>query len=284
MLRNQREQTLRYIRDRRCDSGGYCFYRLDEPNAADTFYALASYRLLDEPVPDDEATVRLLHRFQHTDGSYGNIFVGHAAIRGLLLLRERPEHDPVDWITRALTPVRPGGRPVESVSEFGQILLAIESSTLLGIPVPAERKDEIIKTIIHYRHEDWRFGSPASTLIETSHAAAILSSLGCDTTPYKISAFVRMCEDPAFGFLALPGVRPGFLEHIHAGLKACMVLSCKPKYPGASKEFIHRCYRENGGYCRSLYGGSATLEYTYLALDSLAMIHALSNNAVMCPR
>ena len=43
----QDQKTIRYISERRCASGGYCFYRLDEPNAADTLYALASLALLD---------------------------------------------------------------------------------------------------------------------------------------------------------------------------------------------------------------------------------------------
>ena len=43
----QDQKTIRYISERQCASGGYCFYRLDEPNAADTLYALASLALLD---------------------------------------------------------------------------------------------------------------------------------------------------------------------------------------------------------------------------------------------
>jgi len=284
MLRNQREQTLRYIRDRRCASGGYCFYRLDEPNAADTFYALASYRLLDEPVPDDEATVRLLHRFQHIDGSYANVHVGNAVIRGLVLLGERPAQDPLGWILHAMDLADHTARPVESVSEFEQLVAAVECCTALGIAIPAAVSQDLVPAILRYRHSDGGFGSGRSTLVETSHVTAILAALGCDMNSLGLDPFIRRCEDSLFGFLAVPGVRPGFLEHVHAGLRLCATIGYHPSAWDTCDTFIHRCFRGNGGYCRSLFGGSATLEYTYLALDSLAMIPALGNNALMRPR
>ena len=275
MLRNQREQTLRYIRDRRCASGGYCFYRLDEPNAADTFYALASYRLLDEPMPDDEATVRLLHRFQHTDGSYANVHVGSAVIRGLVLLGERPAQDPSGWILQAMDLADHTARPVESVSEFERLVAAVECCTALGISIPAPVSQALVPAILRYRHPDGGFGSRGSTLIETSHAAAILAALGYDVNSLGLEPFIRRCEDPAFGFLAVPGVRPGVLEHVHAGLRLCAVLGYSSPFSDACEPFVRRCYRENGGYCRSLYGGSPTLECTWRALESLALVRSV---------
>ncbi len=71
-----RETTIRYITERRCESGGYCFYRLDEPNAGDTFYALASLAILDALPRNDETTRTYLHSFQLPDGSFPNVNVG----------------------------------------------------------------------------------------------------------------------------------------------------------------------------------------------------------------
>ncbi len=45
-----------------------------------------------------------------------------------------------------------------------------------------------------------------------------------------------------------------------------------------SEEFIRKCCRENGGYVRSVFGGSPTLENTYLALDTVTMIQRLREN------
>ena len=42
---------------------------------------------------------------------------------------------------------------------------------------------------------------------------------------------------------------------------------------------IRKCCRENGGYVRSMFGGSPTLENTWLALDALSLIERMSNNS-----
>ena len=57
----------------------------DEPNAGDTFHALASLAMLGA-VPDDNATRSYLQEFQRTDGSFTNVTVGHAVCRSLAIL------------------------------------------------------------------------------------------------------------------------------------------------------------------------------------------------------
>ncbi|MDH7594200.1 MAG: hypothetical protein QHG99_07615 [Methanomicrobiales archaeon] len=49
-----RSKILEYVKGCRCGSGGYCFYRLDEPNAADTYHALFTMVLLGEDVRDEK--------------------------------------------------------------------------------------------------------------------------------------------------------------------------------------------------------------------------------------
>jgi len=68
------------------------------------------------------------------------------------------------------------------------------------------------------------------------------------------------------------GIQPSFLEHIYAGLLACSTLGYRPSVLDPCVEFIRCCHTGNGGYTRSMYGGSTTLEYTYNALASLALI------------
>src|SRR5208283_1700478 len=128
------QQTIRYISERRCTSGGYCFYRLDEPNAADTLYALASLDLLDE-IPEDPVTRSYLHAFQHPDCSFSNVNVGHAVCRSLLVLGERPACDPAGWLLAAMIPPGADERPVESVSLFANLFFCVDLCTRLGIVI-----------------------------------------------------------------------------------------------------------------------------------------------------
>jgi hypothetical protein len=112
--------------------------------------------------------------------------------------------------------------------------------------------------------------------METAHALAILAAVDPETDLRPAFQFVKQYEDPEYGFLSIPGSRPSFLENIHAGILACSVLGYQSPMLGASEAFIRKCLRENGGYVRSVFGGSATLENTFLALDALAMIRALT--------
>lgn len=276
-MQQQREQTLRYIRERRCPSGGYCFYRLDEPNAADTFYALDSYRLLGEPFKEDPETLQYLLRFQQEDGSLGNAFVGTAVIRALHLSGRRPRFDPAVWIAEVLS-IDQKERPVESVSGFEEFMLAAECCRVLMTKVPEALTEQVVSGILRYRKKDGGFGSGGvPTLTETYHAAFALAGLGYDPHDLAPLSFITSCEDPTFGFLAVPGIRPGYLEHVHAGLSLCVLAGHRVTYPGACVEFMHRCYRENGGYCRSIYGGSATLEHTWRALECRAILRRLED-------
>jgi hypothetical protein len=68
MIQGQ-ETTIEYIRERRCSSGGYCFYRLDEPNAGDTFHALASLAMLDALPDNDVATREYLQSFRNSENT-----------------------------------------------------------------------------------------------------------------------------------------------------------------------------------------------------------------------
>jgi len=273
-MQQQREQTLRYIRERRCPAGGYCFYRLDEPNAADTFSALDSYRLLGEPVQEDRETLRYHRGFQQEDGSVGNVFVGAAVIRALHLFGERPRFDPAGWIAEILSIDRKD-RPMESVSGFEEFMLAAECASVLMIEVPEALKEQVVSVILRYWNGNGGFGSESPTLTETYHAFFALAALGYDLKDLARADFITSCEDATFGFLAVPKVRPGFLEHVHAGLSLCALFGHRVTYPDACNEVIRRCYRENGGYCRSLYGGSATLEHTRRALESHAILRQL---------
>ncbi|OPX64864.1 MAG: Prenyltransferase and squalene oxidase repeat protein [Methanoregula sp. PtaU1.Bin006] len=276
-----RETTIRYILERRCESGGYCFYRLDEPNAGDTYYALAALAILDARPHEDEATRRYLHAFQRGDSSFPNVNVGHAVIRSLALLGERPAMDPRDWILSAMVPPGDTSRPVESSSLFEPLYHLTGLCRHLGIEVPPGKKDELLRAILRYRHPDGGFGEPFSTMIETAHALSVLQVLDPSSPQKESGTFLTQCEDPEYGFLSVPGARPAFLEHIHAGILACSLTGYPSPAFGRCREFIVKCIRENGGYCRSVFGGSATLENTWLAVTAMKMMDDLDRGVAV---
>ncbi len=90
-----RGRVINYISERYCkEAGGFCFYRLEEPNGSDTYYALATLKLLDSLYGDDK-TVRYLKRTQCEDGTFTRFFAAFYVIKKLQLLGESLDYDPV---------------------------------------------------------------------------------------------------------------------------------------------------------------------------------------------
>jgi hypothetical protein len=278
MVEGEMRAVIRYISERRCTEGGYCFYRLPEPNAADTHAALDAYNRLGG-VQEDPATGRFLCSLQRPDGSYTNPFVARAAIRGLLLLGKVSEHDPAQWLLGRLRFAGDGEAPPETISRLEGLLATIECCRLLRIPINQEFSRRIVHHLRSSRHEDRGWGSVHSTLIETGHALRILSLLGDVESIPPSEQFLRLCEDSTFGFLSLPGATPAFIESVTAGIQVCHLLHIRPRYQDACRRFIRSCELQNGGYCRSQFGGAATLEYTGMALEAIALLDRMDTAA-----
>ena len=92
-----KERTINYVTRCRCVEGGFCFYRLEEPNASDTYYALSILNLLGVDIEDDD-TVFYLKNLQKNDGSYSSIYSAYYSIKSLLLLNEKPISSPRAYI------------------------------------------------------------------------------------------------------------------------------------------------------------------------------------------
>ena len=134
--------------------------------------------------------------------------------------------------------------------------------------------------MLRYKRPDTGFGHPRSTIIETSRALVILAAPGYPMSSTGSTEFIKKCEDPSFGFLVAPGVTPAYLEHVHASILACSVLGYRSPAHEHCREFIRRCQSGNGGYVWSIFGGAATLENTYLALDILEMIRQMQDTGI----
>ncbi len=168
--------VLRYVDDRRCEDGGYCFYRLNEPNAGDTRYALSIRARLDA-VPADPATAAFLRSMQRPDGSFPNVFVAGHVLTGLPLLGETPLHDPGDYLRSRFDLLRDYERPPEQLSALEGVLAAVEACRRTGTPLDPAMSDAVLRRVRSLRHPDGGFGAGLSTLAETADAVALLTLL-----------------------------------------------------------------------------------------------------------
>jgi hypothetical protein len=91
-------QLINYVESTRSNDGGYCFYRLNESNAADTFFAIFVLTALNQPVPDPQLTAALLQQRQDSDGSFQSVYSADYVLRALDLLGVPPLFDPDDFL------------------------------------------------------------------------------------------------------------------------------------------------------------------------------------------
>ncbi len=268
---DERERTIRFIAERRCENGGYCHYRLDEPGAADTFFALDTLRLLGA-IEHDPVTGAFLMRMQHDDDGFGTFHTGVYALRSCAILGLQPPFDPGPW-ARSFDPIPRGAeRSVESASIFERTWFSLDLYRLLGVGIAEPLREEVLSLVRSFHHPDGGFGHKRSTMIETWHALAILDRIGEPHSPFRVARFLRRCEHPDFGYLGIPGSTPSFLEHAAAGVECAMLAGVPPRFPEACREFIRRCRNANGGYSRSTFGGISTLENTWPAIRVLARL------------
>lgn len=258
--------VLRYVEERRCDGGGYCFYRLPEPNAADTRYALAVRSRLG-PVPADPATAAFLRSLQRPDGSFPNVFVAGHVLAGLALLGTAPLYDPGGFLLTRLAGLRDHERPPEQLSALEGLRVAVETCGLAGASIDEEIRGGVLRHVRSFRCPGGGFGADHSTLAETADALAVLTLLGRPDEAAGASAFVAGAEEPREGLI--------YLEPAAAMVRASLLLRQRPRAPERVRAFVLALRHHSGGFVRSRFGGSPTLEYTYLAIETLAMLGAI---------
>ncbi len=270
---DQRDKIIDYVLKRRCESGGFCFYKLDEPNGSDCYYALSILNLLDVPF-HDKKTAAWLQNTQHGDGSYDSIFSAYYSIKSLRLLKEKPAHDPVLYLQNHLNRYALDVRklPAEIISIFKRLLYLVDLYRTVEMDRDDVIENNIIRFILSFENEDRGFGWLQSNLTETSRALAMLAMLDYPVKELETERFIRRCEMPLFGFTDIPHSSLSYVEYIHAGVLASSIISYRPRYHDRCVDFILDCQNTNGGFSRVPHAGIATMENTFLAVHALKLL------------
>jgi len=265
-----RQRVIRYVMERKCLSGGFCFYKLEEPNGSDTWFALSILNLLYYEFRD-ESTVNYLRAMQHPDGSYDGIYSAFYSIKSLSLLGVDPVEDPRPYILRNLGSYRFDARrlPAEVISLFKRTSFLVDLYETTGLDTGNDVHDNIIEFILRFRNEDGGFGYLRSTLHETSKALEMLQRLGYPLDGLGAESFIGRCETPVTGFTDIPHTSLGYLEFVHAGVLASHLLAHRPQYSKQCAAFVLNCQNRNGGFSRTPHGGIATMEDTWHAVHAL---------------
>ena len=267
------KRVIRYVLERKCLSGGFCFYKLEEPNGSDTWFALSILDLLHHEF-HDEPTVKYLRAIQHPDGSYDSIYSAFYSIKSLSLLGVDPVEDPRPYILRNLGSYRFDARrlPAEVISLFKRTSFLVDLYESTGLDTGNDVHDNMIEFILRFRNDDGGFGHLRSTLHETSKALEMLRRLGYPLDGLGAESFIGRCETPVTGFTDIPHTSLGYLEFVHAGVLASHLLARRPHYSKQCTAFVLNCQNRNGGFSRTPHGGIATMEDTWHGVHALTML------------
>lgn len=273
-------KVVSYLEERRCKKGGYCFYRLEEPNLSDTFYAIKTLALIKEGISrhskemkeSDGNGIAFLSSFQKPDGSFATLNKAYFVIAGLRALHGGLFYDARGYLCRklrelALKNLTPSSFMTKCVFLLGA-LCAIDEK------LPEMVRAALTAKLLSFRNSNGSFGS-GGVLMETGLAIHISHSLGVRVGSCTFS-FVDNCENDNGGFTNTTYGNSPFLEHTYAGLLASRLLGVAVKYPDKHREFIFACQTRLGGFSRVSNAGIATIENTYYALASL---HLLENSS-----
>ena len=271
LLRFDVHQLVEYVESTRSDDGGYCFYRLNESNAADTFYAVYVLNALNRSVPEPELTADFLQQRQDSDGSFQSVYSADYVLRALDLLGVPPLFDPNDFLHSQLK--RTLGIVSQPYYELSNSFLQSlgRAVAILAFrheePSPAV-KSEVVAAVRDYKRFEGGFGVDHASIYSTYNAVQALSFSPSDCLA-GVAKWIRRCEWKAGGFSQTPANTPNYLDEIHRGLFIMRAVNERPRYPQETAKFIGQLQNANGGFRRAADSGISSLESAYYALKAL---------------
>ena len=263
-----------YVRLRECQGGGFCFYRLDEPNLFDTFFAVHTLALLgNDPVmlPKTMAFTRKFFAQPLALGSLWGALYGAAILN--LYGDPIPKRDELqDLIRRYLEQKLTRGGQRETTSSLELMNYAVETMAKLGGLDSHGLRQKIRDYLLGFRNDDGGFGR-VSSLKDTFLVSNMLCRVEYPIDECSVPReFILRCENEEYGFTAVPGSSPAFLEDVYFGLSLCSLFNIQPHFTSAIVRFLCGCQSALNGFRRSHLLGITTLEYTYMAVRALSLV------------
>ncbi|AFY76845.1 hypothetical protein Ple7327_1466 [Pleurocapsa sp. PCC 7327] len=279
---NIAERTIQYLSDKQCANGGFCAYKmeyLEEPNPRDTFFAVASFQLLGEAIPNRDRVEAYLHQILtelktcllpptgtlskiHSASAFNYLYFPFYTLyrMGSLHLDEFWQ----EVLSRLEILLPEQMYPNESGASQQWLLRKVRTKKLCGA-IPNHQ--QIIDFVLNLKNEGG-FGIKPN-LIDTYWSISLLEELDYDLSHMDDTRqFIQRLQVPQTGFtLTEEGIATS-LEVIYAGIFASLMLQMEIPYFDAALQFVRMCQMERGGFAR-MPVGLPDLECTYRALKVL---------------
>lgn len=237
------QRTVAYIESCRVEGGGYYFARIPPGSPHDTFYAVATLRLLDTTPRDPEGVAAFFQELFDRNALTTPAAIYYAVETLALLGRLTPAWQPLgEKLQRLQEPAGGFWVPkrlwVEAASRLENTCYAVGALTRLGTPFMTEACTSFVTRELTAALV--KGGLPS---LATIHDAVAILSLINHPTPQQptLLAYLRdLCRQ-----------EPGFLEHWYYIVATLQRLGHRPPNPERVTEFVLACERTAGGFARS---------------------------------
>lgn len=265
------ERVAQYVRGRQTPAGGYCYYRawgVEEPDAADTFYAVAVLAALGEQPGDLPGLLRWLGDQQQHGGAFASIATGWHVTETLRHLGKSPAHEPGPWLrTRSdllFDTPSPHDEPFPTLLNLARYL---ELCARFGVLLETRHLEAIRFWLRAFHDPNGVLAHDAPTL--AAGAVVLRIAAASARTPDRhLLDFARSCEDPVYGFRNSPNGRSTQLSALAGGCTILRAFRTAARYPGALRRTVIACQTRPGGFGRQP-GAVATLQDTWVAIATL---------------
>ncbi|UIE36550.1 prenyltransferase/squalene oxidase repeat-containing protein [Leptodesmis sichuanensis] len=281
-MNNILKRTVQYLSSKQCANGGFCVYKteyLEEPNPTDTFFAVSSFQLLGEVIPNRDrvlsylrqALTNLKKQFPLSTDTQSNIhntfafnylyFPFYTLNRmGCLYLDEFWR----DVLNRLEILLPEEVYANESGATQQWLLRKVRTKKFAG-EIPNHQ--QVIDFILDLQN-DGGFGVKPN-LIDTYWSVALLKEMDYDLTQMDSTRqFIQRLQTPQSGFTLTEDGLMTSLEVIYAGVFASLILHMEIPYIEAALQFVQMCQMDRGGFAR-MPVGLPDIESTYRALKVL---------------
>jgi hypothetical protein len=265
-----RAAAARYVLSRHDPGSGYSFYRtpewrVEEPNAPDTFAALRSLRLLGVEIPEPALTAEWLRSLQETDGSFPTITIGWATLCSLIELDSSPLYSPAAWLLQCERALFRRADNRDWSGSLRDMLHLVELFEIVGLSLPTGHIEALLKAA---RDEHGGWAAPGADLETT--AIALLLGLRRETSARGVSSdaasFVKRCEDPVVGLRLGPASAATSVGALWGGVVIKQFLGEALADPAVVRANLAAAQRRDGGLgARHL--AISTLHDTWLGLE-----------------
>ncbi len=272
------ESLKSYVLSKRAKDGGFAFCYPLPSSLPETYYAVFILKTLDEEIEEKEKLVSYLHSSLRMN-PHSVYFV----LKTLNLLNENlPDvsNFAIERLNKAMS------RVVSSVSseklheaesgvtatysfDMPNVLREIHSLvTVLRLLKVKSREVEKAKKFIENFRKNGGYGVKNPNLEETYYCVSIKG--GDD----KVVKFVMDREWRDGGFCKVPNSYPPYIEDTYFAIE-CLYLSNYKYRDFRTLRYISELQNSDGGFRRSIYLGTSSLEFSYYAVASICrMINA----------